>query len=208
MKEFMSGKSRAFGALITTIATAFLLTACGGGGSSGATPATPTVVGTPGSAYWASATKVTEVTPAMQAVVTRLPVACTSSAQTCWEDLVKTPGKIPFVSTTAVMIGFNVRPIVAGYFQDNKIGSNGQDGLYHIWLAYGDTGEKATGNDITDGGFAAVIKRVANDPLGTGFIFQDGTGACWRLKWNPPTATPGVASNIWNVVTATCPATW
>ena len=37
---------RAFGALIATIATAFLLTACGGGGSSGATPGTPTVVGT------------------------------------------------------------------------------------------------------------------------------------------------------------------
>jgi hypothetical protein len=133
----------------------------------------------------------------------RLPVTCTSETQQCWKDLVMS-GAIKWVSTSATMIGMDSRPIVIAIFIDNKIGYNGQDGLYHTHLVYADTGGKVGGNDITDGGSASDFDWVVGNVDGA--LFRDKRdGACWQLKWNPPTTQSGVASSVWNYTKVTCP---
>jgi hypothetical protein len=126
----------------------------------------------------------------------RLPVTCISETQQCWKDLV-TSGAIKWLTTPAVMTGYNGRPITIAVYIDNKIGYNGQDGLYHAQLVYADTGEKAGAIDITDGGLAVDLDWIVGNAQGA--LFRDKRdGNCWQLKWNPPTTQTGISSNVWD----------
>ena len=98
----------------------------------------------------------------------------------------------------------NTRPVVIAFYLDNKIGYNGQDGLYHTNIIYADTGEKIGGNDITDGGLATDTEWVVGNNLGVLF-YDRRSGKCWQLKWNPPTTQSGVSSNVWDYITVPCP---
>ncbi len=137
----------------------------------------------------------------------RLPVDCTKESQQCWKDLVKS-GAIKWLATSATMTGLesplNTRPVVIAFYLDNKIGYNGQVGLYHTHIIYADTGEKIGGTDITNGGSASDVDWVVGNNLGV--LFRDKrSGACLQLKWNPPTTQSGVSSNVWDFIIVPCP---
>lgn len=134
----------------------------------------------------------------------RLPTQCTSDAQQCWKDLLAN-GSIKWAATSATMTGTTLanRPIVIGLYVDNKIGYNGQDGLFHFQVYFADTGERAVGNDITSGGLAVDLDWVYGNNLGA-LLRDKRDGACWQLKWNPPTTQSGVDSNVWNFRQVNC----
>lgn len=139
--------------------------------------------------------------------VVRLPAGCTSEVQTCYQDLVKSSAVKTFV-TTATMVGAasnSTRPIAISLYMENAV--NPVTGLnrYHMHLVFADTGEKIAGNDILDAPFGADLDWVKSNELGGMFRDKRDGGVCWQLKWNPPTSTPGVASNVWNFNIVPCP---
>lgn len=139
--------------------------------------------------------------------VVRLPAGCTSETQTCYQDLVKT-GAVKTFSTPAVMVGAasnSSRPIAISLYKENTPNAvNGLD-VYHFHLVFADTGEKATGSDIMDSGFAADLDYVRSNDQGALFRDKREGGVCRQFKWNPPTTTPGVSSNVWNFGIVPCP---
>ncbi len=179
------------------------VTATGTGGSKNASTVITSFTTIAAAAWWPPKNVAPMGTKVFGTDLTQLPADCTSETQQCWKDLVMS-GAIKFVSTSATMVGFNNRPIVIANFYDAKMGNNGPYGLYHTHLVYADTGEKVGGNDITNGGMAVDLDwNVGN---AEGELFRDlRDGACWQLRWNPPTTQSGVSSNVWNYTLVTCP---
>lgn len=179
------------------------VTATGTGGSKNASTASVSFTTVAAASWWPPKTIAPMGTKVYGTDAVRLPVSCTSETEQCWKDLVMS-GDIKWVSTSVTMVGFNNRPIVIAVFVDNKVGYNGQDGLYHTHLFYADTGEKATNQDITDGGNAIDLDWVVGNAEGA-LLRDKRDSKCWQLKWNPPTTQTGVSSNVWDYTQVTCP---
>lgn len=142
----------------------------------------------------------------------QLPAGCTSVYATpftpssgfsaCWKEFVTT-NKMKWVQTSQTMVGTTpssqaTRPIIFAAFVTPT-------GRYQVITMYADTGDNINPFGDIDGQVAhdVIDFVVGND---RGYILREKTtGNCWQWRWNPPTTTPGVSSNVWDFQSASCP---
>lgn len=142
----------------------------------------------------------------------QLPAGCTSVYATpfdqssgfsaCWKDFVKT-NKMKWVQTSRTMLGTTpavqaTRPIIFAAFITPK-------GRFQVMTMYADTGDSINQFEDIDSMITpeGIEFMIGNDQ---GYIFHEKIStACWQLRWNPPTTTPNVSSNVWDFESVTCP---
>lgn len=125
----------------------------------------------------------------------QLPTHCLTMSDPCWHEAIVN-GTVKFIKTTAVMTGYNTRPIVFAYFRT-------ANNLWSSSIVYADTGEMLLPEIAS--GVMTETDWVYGTESGL-IVHEKPTGLCYEITWYPPSTTLGNGSNVWATYGAiSCP---
>lgn len=130
------------------------------------------------------------------------PFVQSSGFSACWKDFV-VANKMKWLQTSRTMVGAmpveqSTRPLAFASFITPT-------GRYQVMTMYADTGDLMNiAADIDFQVFHNGIDFVVGNDQGY-LIREKTTSKCYQWRWNPPTTTVGIGSNVWDFESVTCP---